>query len=240
MTKHFDIVHNTEAWYNARAGLATTSNFDNILTPGGDLSKSAGGYANQIIAELLLGRPVERNFDTYAMEWGRQHEADAANLYMFETGLDVIHGGFFTNDEMTRGSSPDVIVLDKGVQVGIAEIKCPENPAVHVDFLLSKKINPKYKPQLFGQMIVAGFEWVDWFSYYPGMPANRIRTSLADDPEYAKKMETALVGFEKIVMDKLGQLREMGYISEIPKKLIRESRKAAHEPPPSGDFLMAG
>lgn len=239
MTKHFDIIHNTEEWYNARAGLATTSNFSDILTPGGKLSASADKYANQIIAELILGKPVERNFDTYAMEWGRQHEGDAANLYMFDTGLDVIHGGFFTNDDLTLGSSPDVIVLDGEKQVGIAEIKCPENPAVHVEFLLMKEINPKYKPQIFGQMLVTGFEWVDWFSYYPGMPANRIRTHLSDDPEFAKKLEDALVGFEKIVMDKLLRLRELGHLDEIPKKLIREKRKAALDQVPN-DVLMAG
>lgn len=239
MTKHFDIVHNTDEWHNARAGMATTSNFDRILTPGGDLSKSAGGYANQIIAELMLGRPIERSVDVYAMEWGRQHEADAANLYMFDTGLDVIHGGFFTNDEMTVGSSPDVIVLDGEKRVGIAEIKCPQNPAIHVEFLLSQKINPKYKPQLFGQMIVTGFDWVDWFSYYPGMPATRIRASLADDLEYANKMKAALVGFEKMVLDKLLRLQSLGHIEEIPKKLIREARAGSLEKN-TENYFMAG
>lgn len=239
MTKHFDLIHNTDAWYDARAGLATTSSFDKILTPTGKLSAQADFYADTVIAELMLGKPIERNFDTYAMEWGRQHEADAANLYMFDTGLDVIHGGFFTNDDMTLGASPDVIVLDGDKQVGIAEIKCPENPAIHVQFLLQKEINKTYKPQIFGQMLVTGFDWVDWFSYYPGMPANRIRTHLSDDREYAEKLKEALEGFEKIVMHKLERLRELGHIDEIPKKLIRETRKAAHEPPPE-DVLMAG
>ena len=238
--KHFDIIHNTDQWYDARAGLATTSSFDKILTPSGKLSAQADSYANTIIAELMLGRPIERNFDTYAMQWGREHEGDAANLYMFDTGLDVIHGGFFTNDELTLGTSPDVIVLDGEEQVGLAEIKCPENPAVHVEFLLQKTINPKYKPQVFGQMLVTGFDWVDWFSYYPGMPCNRIRTHASDDPDYMDKLREALDGFEVIVQKKLEKLRELGHIDEIPQKLIRESRKAAHQPAESADYYMAG
>lgn len=250
MSRHFDLIHNTDQWYDARAGLATTSCFDKIITPSASktkkfeefspyLSAQADFYADTVIAELMLGRPIERNFDTYALEWGRQHEADAANLYMFDTGLDVIHGGFFTNDELTQGTSPDVIVLDGDKQVGIAEIKCPENPAVHVQFLLQKEINKTYKPQIFGQMLVTGFEWVDWFSYYPGMPANRIRTHLSDDPDFVEKMKDALAGFEKLLQSKLERLRELGHIDEIPKKMIRETRKAAHEPV-SADYMMAG
>jgi len=239
MVKHIDIIHNTEEWYDARAGLATTSAFDKILTAGGKLSAQADHYAVQIVSELLLGRPIERNFDTYAMEWGRQHEGDAVNLYMFETGFDVIHGGFFVNDEMTLGTSPDVIVLKGGERVGIAEIKCPENPAVHVSFLLERRINPKYKPQLFGQMLVTGFEWVDWFSYYPGLPGNRIRIHAADDPEYMANLKAALEDFEDIVKQKLIKLKELGHIDEIPKKLLAGKRKAAVS---NGldDFLMAG
>lgn len=238
--KHYpDIVHNTDEWYAARAGLATTSSFDKILTPGGKKSAQQDSYANQIIAELLLCRPVERNFDTYAMQWGREHEDQAANLYMFETGYDLEHGGFFVNDEMTRGSSPDAIVLDNGKWVGGAEIKCPENPTNHVEFLLLKEINPKYKPQVQGQMLVAEFEWIDWFSFYPGMPCNRITTHR--DEDYIRLLDEALQEFEEKVQKKLGRLAELGHINEIPKKFMRDREPIVTEKPVDNldELLMA-
>lgn len=224
--KHFEFIHNTGEWFDARAGIATTSSFNKILTAGGDLSKQADAYANKLIAELMLGEPIDRELNVYALQWGQEHEADAAALYEFETGLNVIHGGFFTNDDMTRGASPDVRVFDGDQEVGLGEIKCPENPAVHVEFLLKKEINKKYYPQVQGQLLVCEAEWVDWFSYYPKLPSNRIRTYR--DEKYIAKLDKALIGFEEIMMEKLEQLKQLGHINEIPKKLIKPPRQKAH------------
>lgn len=239
MPHYPDIIHNTTEWYEARAGLATTSAFGKILTPSGERSKTRNEYANQIVAELILGKSVERDFNSYAMEWGNTHEPDAASMYQFETGMDLVHGSFWTNEEMTAGTSPDCIALEGMEQKGLVEIKCPENPTIHVGFLLLQKINMIYKPQLFGQMLITGFDWVDWYSYYPGMPAVRIRTSKYDDIEYFGKLERALIEFEQLVQQKLLRLQDLGHIDEIPKKILNAGRQATLNDP-AQDILMAG
>lgn len=237
--KHFDLTHNSEEWFYARAGLATTSSFDKIITKKGAFSTQSDKYAFGLIAELIMGKPIQRNINTYAMEWGHQHEDDARNLYRMEevapgVEWDVDRGGFFTNDEMTRGASPDIrIISASGELLGLAEIKCPEDPANHIEFLCMDTMNPKYIPQVQGQLHVSGCEWVDWFSYYPGMPPARIRTRR--DESFIALLDKGLSEFETGMREKWEMLLSLGHIDEIPMKEIREP-KIADQP----DYLGAG
>lgn len=226
--KWYDIQHRSVDWFNARAGLATTSNFDKIITKGGAESAQGDAYANLLIAELVLGRAVERNFSTYSLEWGEQHEEEALALYRFETGLDVKHGGFFTNDALTLGTSPDQRVFDGDKLVGLAEIKCPENPAIHIEFLLMQQMNPKYIPQVQGQMLISGVEWVDWFSYYPEMPSARIRVKR--DEVFISKLSGALMQFELLRLGKIDRLIELGNLDERPVKRLPEHIMHGYQP----------
>lgn len=220
MTRHFEIPQRSADWFTARAGLATTSNFDKIITKTGRDSAQADAYANMLIAELILNRPIVRDFSAYACEWGETYEAEAVALYRFETGLDVRDGGFFTNDAMTVGASPDARCYDGETMVGLAEIKCPENPAIHIEFLLMNEMNPKYIPQVQGQMFVSGAEWVDWFSYYPELPSARIRTYR--DEKYIALLENAMTNFEDLMQLKIQTLIKLGHIAEAPKKHITD------------------
>jgi len=217
--KWFDLTHNTDEWYLTRAGMATSSSFDKIITPTGKPSAQAESYANQIVAELMLGKPIERGFSNYSTEWGHENEGNAQMLYCINNDVDIKSGGFFCNDELTLGTSPDCIVLKDGKEVGICEIKCPENPSIHVEFMLAQKINPKYIPQVQGQLLITGFEWCDWFSYHPELPDNQIR--IYRDEVYIEKLKSALDEFNSIVKGKLHRLKELGHIEEIPAKLVK-------------------
>lgn len=216
----FDVAHRSAHWFDSRSGIATASNFDKLITPTGKPSTQADGYANLLVAELILGRSLQREFSTYALEWGETYEADAVGLYQFETGLDVRDGGFFTNDAMTYGASPDARCFQGDVMVGLAEIKCPENPATHIEFLIMDAMNPKYTPQVQGQLYVSGAEWVDWFSYYPEMPPARIRTYR--DEKYISLLANALQNFDDIMAQKFSKLISLGHITERPVKRIIE------------------
>jgi len=238
--KHFDLIHNTDQWMKARGGMATTSSFGKIITPSGAKSKSMDGYAEQVVVELLLGKSVDRNLDNiYAIQWGNEWEGKAADLYQFETGYDIEHGGFYCDDNFKRGSSPDAIVIENGEQIGITEIKCPEDPTKHARFLFSKTINKTYKPQLFGQMLVTGFDWVDWFSFYPELPHVKIRTEKSSDLPFYQKLESLLDEFDDLVQTKLEEMVAIGHIDEVPVKFIdmpKEGKKA-EEP---DDIMMGG
>lgn len=226
--KHYDLAHRSADWFNSRSGIATTSNFDKLITPGGKPSAQADGYANLLVAELILQRSLQREFSVYALEWGEAHESDAVALYQFETGLDVRDGGFFVNDALTAGASPDARVFEGDTMVGLAEIKCPENPANHIEFLIMDEMNPKYTPQVQGQMLVSGAEFVDWFSYYPEMPPARIRTYR--DEKYLTLLQNALTNFEDLMQLKFQKLIALGHITERPKKTIHDRAAEAMQP----------
>ncbi len=230
MSKHFDIEHNSSDWYFARAGIATASAFDRIITKSGKPSAQADDYANLLVAELLLGRAIERNFSTFSMEWGHLHEEDARKLYQFETGFELQKGGFFTDDAVSIGASPDVRVFRDGKLVGIAEIKCPENPANHIEFLLMQEMNPKYVPQVQGQWFVAtegggnpDLEFIDWFSYYPEMPSARVR--IYPDSNFQVQLKHALEDFKELVDKKIARLIELGHLDEAPIKVMPGAEK---------------
>lgn len=238
--KHFDFIHNTDPWMQARGGLSTTSSFGKIITPSGSKSGQMDAYANQIVVELLLGKSCDRDLSNlWAIQWGKEWEAKAADLYQFETGHDLLHGGFFCDDNFKRGASPDAIVIENGEQIGITEIKCPENPVNHIEFLFSQTINKKYKPQLFGQMIITGFEWVDYFSFYPELPHVKIRTRKEDDLVFYKNLESLLDEFDDLVQEKLQAMLRLGHINEIPVKFI-EQPKEVPLPNNSRSSYMAG
>lgn len=225
--KHFKFTHNTSEWMKARGGMATTSSFGSIITPGGTKSKSMDGYANQVVVELLLGKSVDRNLDNiYAIQWGNEWESKAADLYQFETGYDIEHGGFYCDDNFKRGSSPDAIVIENGEQIGITEIKCPEDPTKHASFLFSQTINKTYKPQLFGQMLVTGFDWVDWFSFYPELPHVKVRTQKSSDLVFYRALESLLDEFDDLVQTKLEKMVAIGHIDQVPVKFIEQPKEA--------------
>lgn len=225
--RHYDIAQNSPEWYMARAGVATSSAFDRIVTKTGKASTQADKFANEVIAELILGRPIKQEFSTKEMEWGHQHESDAIAAYEFLKDCKLERGGFFTNDARTLGASPDARVGNDG----LVEIKCPYNPAIHVEFLLMQEINPIYKPQVQGQLLISERDYVDWFSYHPDMPHACIRTGR--DEEFIAILEEELAEFEYKVQARLKRLVELGHIDDIPTKEIAEA-----EPIP--DTLMAG
>lgn len=206
-----DVEQSSAKWAELRLGIATASCFNKIITPKtGKLSSQADAYANQLIAEIVTGEVQEKFAPTYWMERGSLLEEDARKLYEFETGYNVKNGGFATNDLGTAGASPDVRVFDKdGKLIGGAEIKCPA-PWTQVENLLRDEIDSDYIPQVQGQILIYGFEFVDWFSYHPQMPPALIRTYR--DDAYCEKLDAALQDFHEIKTAKIKRLIEKGVL----------------------------
>lgn len=217
--KHFEIQQNSLDWYKLRAGIPTASCFDKIITKKTWLpSSQMDGYANQLIAERILKRPIETNYKVPALEWGNAHEADAIAAYEYQTDNEIKNGGFFVTDDMKVGASPDARVFKGNNLIGLCEMKCPMNPAVHVEFLLMQQMNPDYVPQVQGQMFVSDLEWVDWVSYHPEMPLAIVRTYR--DPKFQALFKTALEQFLEIMEKKIARLNEIGYANLVNEKVF--------------------
>jgi len=199
MPKIIECEQNSDEWYQARAGVATTSSFDKILTQGGKLSAQADAYSHKILADLALGLQEGSFKGNAATEWGHLHEDRAAENYEFSTDRETKKIGFILSDCGFFGSSPDRIVDEDG----LLEIKCP-NPDTHIGYMLEGMLDKKYKVQRLGQLFVAERDWGDIISYQPELPL--VKTSYERDIEFLEIMQEALEGFKDIMLQKIERL----------------------------------
>lgn len=235
--KHYAVAQNSDDWFKIRQGLPTASCFNKIVTPKGKLSAQSDDYCNLLIAELMLGESLQKFPPSYWMERGSLLEEDAARLYEYETDEKIAHGGFFVNDAHTYGASPDRIILNADGSIkGLLEIKCPA-PWTHIANLLSEKIDDDYLPQVQGQLLVTGAQWVDLFSYNEKMPSSRIRTHR--DEDYIAKLYEALDQFTAAYNAKLDRLIGFGMIKGRPKRQEPVAPKAANKEF-NTEYLQAG
>lgn len=175
-------------WFYLRIGLPTASDFERIMTPGGKLSKQAEDYAHKIIAELMLGHPLE-SAETEWMIRGQDLEDSAIEAYEMYRERETGPGGFCVSDDRLYGCSPDRLVGEAGV----LEIKCPA-PNTHVRYLDDPlSLASEKKPQVQGELLVTGREWCDLMSYHPELPPVIARVK-RDEP-YIKTLLDALVAF---------------------------------------------
>ena len=200
--KVIDCVQGEPLWLKSRLGVATASEFSKILTPTGKLSAQASSYAQQLVAEELIGEPIKDLDNLYWVERGKMMEPDAVELYEFETGNKTTQVGFITNDAGTIGCSPDRFT-DKG---GLLEIKCPA-PQTHIAYMVDG-IADKYKPQVQGQLYITDLEVCELFSYHPDLPPVRIITKR--DDEYIKKLADSLNDFVEMKAKLLAKIKSMG------------------------------
>lgn len=198
----FDVIQGTPDWLKARVGVATASNFDQIITPvEGKPSASASSYEDMIVAEILTGQSQEEFGGTFWTERGKELEPEAVAYYEMERSLDVVHGCFATNDDGTYGASPDGFAGDEG----LIEIKCLSGKH-HVNVLLNPSRAIKHKPQIQGQLLVTGRKWVDNLFYYPHQNMPKLILRVERDEEYIAKLEAALEQFSKNVAEKIKRI----------------------------------
>lgn len=180
-------VQNSTEWLNARAGLPTASNFAKILTPTGKVSSQAERYMHHLIAERLLGRPLEMWSGNEDTENGKLRESEAVAFYELQRNVDTIPCGFMTTDDGKIGASPDRLVGDDG----LLEVKCPKE-ATHIGYMLGGGVDDAYKPQTQGQLYVSERAHLDIVSYCPGLASVIIRVNRDDKfiADLAKLLKT--------------------------------------------------
>ena len=154
-------------WFAARCGIPSSSNFDKIVTMKGEPSKQRTKYMYQLAGETITG-VKEETYQNAAMQRGSELEEDARELYQMISGDLVDQVGFCIDDKY--GASPDGMIDPNG----LLEIKCP-SLAVHVEYLLGKKLPSTYFQQVQGQLLVTGREYCMFMSYYPGITPLIIR-----------------------------------------------------------------
>lgn len=203
----YDCLQKSEAWDNLRAGIATTSDFDEILTPvTGELSKQCEGYAVKKVTELFLQRPVKKDLYTRAMKYGTVTEDSARQLYEMTYKVKTRQVGFMTDLNHQWGASPDSLIGDDED----LEIKCCDEDT-HMKYLLfPERFKKAYNYQAQGRMFIHGRKAVNLWAYNPEMPPVRIRCER--DEEYIAKLAKALDGFRSVMNGMIENLVKQGYM----------------------------
>lgn len=167
--KILDVAQGSVDWMQARAGIPTASEFDNLISPTwkirtGEMPKS---YLAAKLAEAWLGGPLI-GFNVFDVDQGRILEEEARPWLELELNTEISRVGLCVTDSGRVGCSPDGIVFDEAHNCGV-EIKCPQ-PTAHVKYLLSGEVPPEYLAQIHGGMYVTGFESWKFLSYRRGFP----------------------------------------------------------------------
>jgi YqaJ-like viral recombinase domain len=179
----------TEAWYTARAGIPTASEFSTILARGrsGGDSKTRRTYLLKLAGERLTGEPMV-SYSNAHMERGKEMEAKARNFYAFLTDADPQLVGFIRSGD--KGCSPDSLIGENGM----LEIKTAL-PHLLLDLILRDEFPPEHKAQTQGQLWVAEREWVDISVFWPNLPPF-IKRAYRDEP-YIQALSDAVDQFNE-------------------------------------------
>jgi putative phage-type endonuclease len=195
-----DVEQRSEEWFRLRLSIPTASEFKRIVTPGGKLSTQCEGYLDELLAEWILGTPLE-NFSSEWMVRGQELEPQARQAYEFMTDQKVVKIGFVTTDNGLIGCSPDGFVGDKR----LLEIKSPSEK-VHVGYMRHREVDAEYRPQIQGQLWVCEREAQDVLSYHPRLPA--VIVPVVRDEAYIALLAKALDQFTEKMLEAREQLEQ--------------------------------
>lgn len=176
-------------WLMLRVGKATASNFDQLITPKGEVRRGAmpASYVAAKLAEAWSGIP-DSEFNSFAMDQGSILEEEIIPWMKFDLGKEVKRVGFITTDDGKVGCSPDGLLGNAG-----CEFKAPQRKN-HVKYLLSGKVPDDYIAQVQGGMMVTQFgEWI-FVSYSRNMP--KLVLTVERDEKFQASLREALAGFQ--------------------------------------------
>lgn len=160
----------TPEWHAARCGVVTASVFHTVLAKGrgGAPSETRKKLLYQLAAETITGEYVPTWDGNKHTERGHVMEPQVRDLYMATSALDCRQVGFMRRGRI--GCSPDTLVGDEG----LLEIKT-KLPHLQIEAVLAGKLPSDHVAQVQGQLLVSGRQWLDFRSYWPGLPELRVR-----------------------------------------------------------------
>lgn len=154
-------------WYMARLGKVSASRIADVTakTKTG-YGASRANYMAELLVERLTGQPTDK-YVSDAMQWGKEQEAQARDIYQLMRNVEVQQVGLVLHPTIDMAcASPDGLVGNDG----LVEIKCP-NTATHIQTLLDEAIDLRYIKQMQFQMACTGRLWCDYVSFDPRLPA---------------------------------------------------------------------
>jgi hypothetical protein len=213
VVEHIEVEQGSEAWFAARVGLATASNFSVICAEGrdGEASKTRTKMLYRLAGEILTGQPAAETFKSKAMERGNEMEPHMRELYENKNPfVEIKRVGFFKRTITTPtgtlvvGASPD---LQVGPSKG-AEIK-----TMQPDLLIAQALRGtppgEHRAQVQGTMWVCGWTEMDLFIGYRGMPI-QLTYKFTRDEAYIAELRREVERFDWDLNQIVKKIRAMG------------------------------
>ncbi len=182
------------AWLSARAGKLTASRMAVAMAKlkNGAPAAIRSQYMRELLAERITGLSVPHHVND-AMQWGIDHEDEAADTFVARTGRTLRLSKFYEHPTIPNfGASPDRELDD-----GLLEIKCPTT-ATFIEWSVAGIVPMEYRPQMTAQLLCTGKEWCGFLAF-----DNRIRDErkqlfmrkFVPSPEEKAQVLAAAVGF---------------------------------------------
>lgn len=202
MIEIVDCEQGSEAWFRARMGMPTASEFATVLAKGrsGGESKTRRTYLLKLAGEILTGEPME-SYSNQHMDRGKEMEPEARNLYAFMADAELSRVGFIKNGP--KGCSPDSLVGDKGM----LEIKTAL-PHILIDLHTRNDFPPEHFAQCQGALWVAEREWIDIAVYWPKLPLFVHRAYRNED--FIKTLSAGIDDFNTELSQTVAYMRRLG------------------------------
>jgi putative phage-type endonuclease len=195
MKIHNEISQGSQEWFDLRAGKLTASKAQAIATAG----KGLETLCYEVMAEKYSSAEHE-SYSNEDMERGHELEEAAREMYELQIGNKIETIGFVEMDEYV-GASPDGKIQG---QNGGAEIKCKKD-STYLRAIIEEKIDSGYMWQMQMQMLVTGWDFIDFIDYNPNLKCSMKITRIEKDSEKQEKL-------------KLGIAKGVEMLKEIDKK----------------------
>jgi hypothetical protein len=177
-------------WFKLRAAKPTSSLFSNLVTGTGKPSDGLSAYAHKLGVEKHLGHAVQDFSGNKYTQRGTDLEPLARADYEMTHQVEVQEVGFITDDLMRWGASTDGLVGDDGL-VEFKNLIETEFGKLMLYVAKHGKTQPKYVPQVQGELFVTGRDWADIVFCNPAFEAP-ITFRHYPIPEFHKVLEAQL------------------------------------------------
>lgn len=211
MIKIHNCEQQTPEWFELRSKYPLTASNAQAI---GNNGKGLESLVWEKLSEKYSSANKE-SFGSVHTDRGNELEPQARELYMLETGNEVVEVGFITDDKISKvgGASPDGLVIENSiemytgkpsVQEGLLEIKCfadTKHFKAIVDFKKTGKfeIESQYLWQMQQQMLFTGRKWVDFLAYNPNYSQSLLIQRVLPDEEMQQKIKDGLKKGEELI-----------------------------------------
>ncbi|WP_460044176.1 lambda exonuclease family protein [Pseudomonas sp. S2_H01] len=195
-----NVEQGTQEWLNLRLGIATASEFECLLVNGkgeGGFGVGAFTYMDTLIGERITGEAADPFSGNRHTERGHELESVARNLYREQCEVETSDCGIILNHG--AGYSPDSLVGANG----LAEVKT-KLPKFQVGVILQNEVPKDHVAQCQGGLWLSEREWIDFVSFWPGMPLFIKR--MYRDEAYIRKLSQRMKDFYEIMDERMNRV----------------------------------